>query len=1284
MAKKSANLQEYTADQIEKLADLDAIRKLAGMYVGNKGAHGLNHILFEVVDNAVDEAMAGFGSTIKVAIAKDGTVTVTDNGRGIPVEWKSDAGLSALTQLFTQRHTGGKFGGGAYSSSGGLHGIGIKATNAFSSRLEVEVRRYGLKFRQRFENGGEPATPVEIIEKGGRRAGVIDAHTSFKIGRNGLAEALIVKGKPQKVAVTAELGTGTEVSFRPNRAYFSREMEWPTPEKNVPWEVERVANRLRQISYLYPGIKLTLVDERDGKKQIFESEKGLIDYLTYLNEGHEPLHKPIYFEAKSQIDDSDNETGKAQVKVEVVMQYAGEETEIHAFTNAIPNPLGGTHVKGFKAALTKAVKSFATNKKLIKGDDDFKGDDALLGLTAILSITMGKTPQFSSQTKEELTSPEINGPVLSATYDFLSDYLEKNIPVGKIIVSQAVAAARGREAAAQARQLVIKRSALDAGEYVLGKLADIQRRSGAPTVPLEHTALYLVEGDSAGGSCKMGRDSRYHAILPLRGKIPNIEKKVQLNKLLTNREIASIVAAIGGGVAADFNIDTMRYGRVSLLSVRGEEFVVVRDPAGQIHPMPIGQFVDRALAEGWDADRLAQWQVASFSLQSHQTRYAPIKAVIRHEHSKPMYRIQTVLGRSITATGHHSIFVYENGQIALKPTSDIKPGDYVVAPRRMPAAETRNTTINVMRELYRRGKTLGLSARGPDVRQATVARFQASLMESHTISGRRRWLEARIRLDSRDWERLRTRRLEKGLTQRQVAEAIGLREAISVCHYEKGKNMPPVSMFEAYVDAIDARGLELPSRTVEESRLAEISRPTGSKHDHYRSAGDYRPLNWFRPEEMDRLNGTTVLVPRAHHDAAFSPYGQVTADLAYFLGWYLAEGSLGGHGQVRLALGSSDLENYDVRLKHAIQTSFGIAPKISHDHRYESGITLYIHSVRARALIQALGLDQRAWQKSIPDQVFNWPADFQQAFVEGYLAGDGHVDGRGCHFTTTSERLANGLRYLLLQLGVETGCSVTDPHLNHPGGLSRRRQYHLTVAGKDNLTAFRPVWQGHKNAAQVEALLGRPGYKSPPGRVYISEDLMAVEVVQAEALPAETLDVYDLSVETDENFICGNGGLCAHNTDADDDGYHIATLLVTLFWKIMRPMVDQGRLFIARPPLFQIKRGSDSRYVYTKPELPDVVEEWGGPDKVTVQRYKGLGEMNPEQLRETVFVLPEAVRGKNGHSETPLTLEDFASRDWRVTAEDAHDVNSLIEKLMGSDVSRRKEWLVGLDWDEED
>ena len=286
-----------------------------------------------------------------------------------------------------------------------------------------------------------------------------------------------------------------------------------------------------------------------------------LDYISYLNEGYDPLHKPIIFKDKVEIE---VENAKHYVELEVAIQYAGEETQIYSFVNAIPTPLGGTHVTAFKAGLTKAVKLFASSKKLIKGEDDVRGDDALLGLTAIIKVTMTSTPQFLSQTKESLTSPEASGPVFSATYGFMIEYLEKNIPVGKVIVNQAVAASRGREAAAQARSLVIKKSAMDAGEYVLGKLADIQRRGGNPVVPLEHTALYIVEGDSAGGSCKQGRDSRYHAILPLRGKILNVEK-MNINEILKNREIAAIIAAVGTGVGSDCDISTMRYGRISVL-----------------------------------------------------------------------------------------------------------------------------------------------------------------------------------------------------------------------------------------------------------------------------------------------------------------------------------------------------------------------------------------------------------------------------------------------------------------------------------------------------------------------------------------------------------------------------------------------------------------------------------------------------------------------------------------------------------------------------------------------
>ncbi len=558
---------KYSAEQIVELEFLEAVRRRPGMYIGNNNLHGLHHILLEVLDNAVDEAMAGYASRIQVVIEKDGTILVDDDGRGVPVEYKAESGMSALTQVLLKPHAGGKFGGdtSAYSSSGGLHGIGLKTTNAFSEFLQVEIRRYGLVFRQRFEDGGIPVTPVNIYDATGSIVGEINESTNLVLDRREIATALDVGGKKVKITPEPKQASGSTFRFRPHRAWFSKDMEWPTPDSFVPWDSERLDTRFRQIAHLYPGVRIEFIDQRPNvpEKHEYFSKSGLVDYIAYLNEGLDPLHKPILFKEKTTID-TEQGKDKGTVEVEIALQYAGEETQIYSFVNAIPTPLGGTHVAAFKAGLTKAVKQFATSKKLIKGEDDVRGDDALLGLTTVIKVTMTGTPQFLSQTKESLTSPEVHGPVLSAGYNNMIDYLEKNIPVGRLIVNQALAAARGREAASQARKLVIRKSAMDAGEFVLGKLADVQRRGGNPVVPLEHTALYLVEGDSAGGSCKQGRDSRYHAILPLRGKIPNVEK-MNINEILKNREIAAIVAALGTGVGSDCDVSQIRYGRISVL-----------------------------------------------------------------------------------------------------------------------------------------------------------------------------------------------------------------------------------------------------------------------------------------------------------------------------------------------------------------------------------------------------------------------------------------------------------------------------------------------------------------------------------------------------------------------------------------------------------------------------------------------------------------------------------------------------------------------------------------------
>ena len=561
-------MSTYSAKNIKQLEGMEAIRRLPGMYIGNNNVYGLHHLLMELIDNAVDEIMNGYGDTIAVTIHPDGSVSVQDNGRGIPVEYKAEAKMSALTQVLTMLHAGGKFRSegeqDAYlSGSGGLHGVGIKATNAFSEWLTIDVHRNGVLFRQRFENGGKPVTGVEIIEPGsGNVVGQIDARTELVTDRKDRLTRL--KMGRQKTAVKAEpqIGTGTLVHFRPHRDWFDEAMDWPHPENFVPWEFERLETRLEQVAHLHPGLVIELYDRRgpkkDHKNRRFQAKRGLLDYIERLNEGQPTLHKPIAFKGNGS-------NGGGGITIEVVMQYAGEETTLVSFVNSIPTPLGGTAVSGFQSGLTKAVNQFGSDKKLLK-DGNLRGDDLLLGLTAIINVTMAKTPQFSSQTKESLTSAEAQGAAMSVTYENLLAYLSKNVAAGKAIVGQAQAAARGREAAKAARRLVMRKSALEV-DGLPAKLADVQR--GSKT---EETVLYIVEGDSAGGSCKQARNRRYHAILPLRGKILNTESAAMARMIGTangrnkgNTEIKAIVSALGAGFGADFNVEEMRYGAVAIL-----------------------------------------------------------------------------------------------------------------------------------------------------------------------------------------------------------------------------------------------------------------------------------------------------------------------------------------------------------------------------------------------------------------------------------------------------------------------------------------------------------------------------------------------------------------------------------------------------------------------------------------------------------------------------------------------------------------------------------------------
>lgn len=492
---------EYEASDIQVLEGLEAVRRRPGMYVGSTDIRGLHHLVYEVVDNSIDEAMAGECDHIEVTINADLSVTVIDNGRGIPVGIQPDVQKSALEVVHTVLHAGGKFGSGSYKVASGLHGVGVSAVNALSERLEVEVKREGKIHRQRYERG-EPVTPVEVI------------------------------GKSKE--------TGTKTTFLPDVTVFSK----------IDYKFQTLAQRFREMAFLTKGLTIHFVDARNGGRDetTFYFEGGVTSFVRYLNLNRNVLHPPFHVER--QVDDT---------LVEVAVQYTdGYSESVYAFANNINTVDGGTHLTGFRSAMTRCLNDYARKSSLLKdADPNFTGDDVREGLTAIVSVKM-TDPQFESQTKGKLGNAEVAGQVTSVVGEGFSAWLAENTKEAKTIIEKALTASRARAAARQARDLVIRKSALESMSLP-GKLADCSQRD--PT----QAELYLVEGDSAGGSAKQGRDRRFQAILPLRGKILNVEKS-RLNRILGSREIRALITALGTGIGQQFNVGNLRYGRVIIMT----------------------------------------------------------------------------------------------------------------------------------------------------------------------------------------------------------------------------------------------------------------------------------------------------------------------------------------------------------------------------------------------------------------------------------------------------------------------------------------------------------------------------------------------------------------------------------------------------------------------------------------------------------------------------------------------------------------------------------------------
>ncbi len=490
------NSAEYNADAIQVLEGLEAVRKRPGMYIGTTGIAGLHHLVYELVDNAIDEALAGFCDDVRVTIHKDNKVTVEDNGRGVPTEMNQKEGKTGVELVFTVLHAGGKFDNSAYKVSGGLHGVGASVVNALSKELTATVKRNGRIHRQRFVGGKAVTKDLEILG-------------------------------------SADL-TGTSVTFLADDSIF----------ETIDYDFDTLSARLRELAFLNKGIKITIKDERDNREHTFQYDGGIQSFVQFLNKGKTPLHQVFYFEKTD---------GKNVV--EAALQYNDSYNEtVFSFVNNINTKEGGTHLTGFKTAITRVLNSYAEKEK-----DGFKitGDDVKEGLTAIISVKVPQ-PQFEGQTKSKLGNSEIKGIVDSFVFEKFREYMEENPKDAKIIVEKCLNAARAREAARKARELVRRKNALD-GLHLPGKLADCSEKDPAKC------EIYLVEGDSAGGSAKSGRDRSFQAILPLRGKILNVEKS-RLIKVLGNNEILSLITALGTSVGEDFNPGKLRYDKIIIMT----------------------------------------------------------------------------------------------------------------------------------------------------------------------------------------------------------------------------------------------------------------------------------------------------------------------------------------------------------------------------------------------------------------------------------------------------------------------------------------------------------------------------------------------------------------------------------------------------------------------------------------------------------------------------------------------------------------------------------------------
>jgi DNA gyrase subunit B len=1121
------------------------------MYIGDvHDGSALHHLVWEAVDNAVDENLAGFCKEIAVVVHFDGSVTVEDDGRGIPVDMH-ERGVSAAEVVMTVLHAGGKFDHSSYKVSAGLHGVGVSAVNAVCETLRLEIKREGKVWFQEYRRG-VPQGPL--------------------------------------TAIGESAATGTKITFKPDHEIFS----------STEYNFDILANRLRELAFLNSGLIVTLVDERgDGRKERYEYRGGIKEFVALLSQKKEPAHEDVIaFTTDVQLAES-----KSTVQVDMAIQWTNAFAEqIFCYTNNVHNRDGGTHLTGLRSALTRTLNSYGQEHNLFKEvKQGLTGDDTREGVFCVIHVKH-PDPSFDSQTKAKLVSSEVKGIVETAVSEHLTRYFEEHPQTARKVIDKAVLAAKAREAARKARE-VVRKGVLDT-TTLSGKLADCQSKD--PTI----SEIYIVEGESAGGSAKQGRDRHFQAILPLKGKILNVER-ARLDRMLASQEVATLISALGCGIGDNggFDLSKLRYHKIILMSVDADEQVLVRTDSG-VRLTEIGPFIDDALgpSEPGAYDKRiddALGEVLCFDVESLGTRFRPIRAVIRHPVDEPLFEIKTAYGRKLRVTASHSVFAFDAGKIVLKRADAIRRDDRIVAPRTIRLPAEAASQIDLLRALHAVPEAASkIWMRGPAVEDWYRHRVAEEYRD------RPEWIEERVDIPVEVGRGLAEQRRVSGISAAALCQAVGIRQPCTFYAWENGSSRPTLSQLKKYVSAVGADWESLaPSLQIGPSKLQRIW------DTQYRGAPGNRVRPYVRLSELDDSDldwfagrSDLCLTPEHYKDKGMPRFVGVTADLMFLLGFYVAEGSCSDRNGVRFTIGARNKHLLE-ELKRILEAAFGLPPQ-SYEADDRAGELKIVNRVLALVWQHVFGfLGMDSLTKRIPSVVFGVSAELRLAFVRGYLLGDGTISERAISFSTSSRKLADGLSWLLSSFGVMASVSQREPdgvvrEIRGQPCETKSTVFTLAVVARSDLLRLRDAWAVHPAAHHLERRLQSDWPEINRRFEELQGDLVALPVESITQVDASNGYVYDFSVDADENFIAGFGGICAHNTDADVDGSHIRTLLLTFFYRQMRELLEKGYLYIAQPPLYGVRKGKKILYLKDQSQLDRFLIE-NGIEGLVLQASKG-------------------------------------------------------------------------------